>query len=527
MNTKNDYANAQQKFNTALYLRLSKEDRKDKESDSIANQRLLLHNYLEHHTEFYFYKEYIDDGETGTNFIRPQFQQMMDDLDKGLINCIICKDCSRFGRDYIECGSYVREFDDRNVRFIAINDNYDSFDQYRDDTIFAIKNVMNTEYSKAKSRDIKKIFKEKQYEGSYMGAFAIYGYKKSPNDKHKFIIDEYAAEVVRRVFTMFCDGMPKQTIARTLTAEGILSPEEYRRANGSNFHTGRISQMKSWSYGAIHHMLQNQSYIGNTVQNKTYRKRMKGKGYKNPKEKWIIVENTHEPIIDKELWDRTQKLFLERAKPRPDFSNVSAIAGFVICAECGARLISSSWGKEPCLICGTYKRMGRKGCTPHTAPKQLIIDTITNDLNTIIANSSNIVDKINQYKNSQKRTKQSHETEFKKLDNRIQSILNYKKKAFESYQDGLISKEDFINLQKQYEEEENAIRSLQNNIFSMQQYNLENKQQFPWLEKLLQKRMIEELDRSTVADTVEAIYVSDNKEIKIVYRFSNELEALL
>ena len=527
MNIRNDYANTQQQFNTALYLRLSKEDRRDMESDSIANQRMLLHRYVENHPEFHFYKEYVDDGETGTNFNRPQFQQMMDDLDKGFINCIICKDCSRFGRDYIECGAYIREFDDNDIRFIAINDNYDSFDQYRDDTIFAIKNVMNTEYSKAKSRDIKKIFKEKQYEGAYMGAFSVYGYKKSPDDKHKFIIDDYAANVVRRVFQMFCDGMAKQTIARTLTAEGILSPEEYKRVNGSNFHTGRISQQKSWSYGAIHQMLRNQVYLGHTVQNKTYRKRMKSKGYKNPKEKWIIVENTHEPIIDKELWDKTQRLFIERAKPKPDFSNQSAIAGFVTCAECGARLTSSSWGNEPSLVCGTYKRMGRNGCTPHVVPKKLIIDTITDDLNTIIRNSHDVENKINQYKNSQRIIKQNFESELKNLDNRIQSILTYKKKAFEAYQDNVLSKNDFMALQKQYEEEENSIRALQNDMLGNQTEGINQTLHFPWLEKLLQRGRIDELDRSTVADMIDTIYVSDNKEIKIVYRFSNELEALL
>ena len=202
-------------------------------------------------------------------------------------------------------------------------------------------------------------------------------------------------------------------------------------------------------WNIIHHMLQNQTYIGNTVQNKTYRKRMKEKGYKNPKEKWIIVENTHEPIIDKELWDRTQKLFIERAKPRPDFSNISAIAGFVTCAECGARLTSSTWGKEPALICGTYKRMGRKGCTPHLVPKQLIIDTITNDLNAIIANSHDIAEKISRYKNNQRTTAKNYDAELKKLDNRIQSIMKYKKKAFEAYQDGLLSMTDYKNLQNQ------------------------------------------------------------------------------
>ena len=273
-------------------------------------------------------------------------------------------------------------------------------------------------------------------------------------------------------------------------------------------------------------MLQNQTYIGNTVQNKTYRKRMKEKGYKNPKEKWIIVENTHEPIIDKELWDRTQKLFIERAKPRPDFSNISAIAGFVTCAECGARLTSSTWGKEPALICGTYKRMGRKGCTPHLVPKQLIIDTITNDLNAIIANSHDIAEKISRYKNNQRTTAKNYDAELKKLDNRIQSIMKYKKKAFEAYQDGLLSMTDYKNLQNQYEEEENTIRSIQDTIISDQKNVSECDLQFPWLERLLQKGKLEELDRSTIADAIASIYVSDNKEIKIVYRFSDEQEIL-
>lgn len=497
------------------------------ESDSITNQRMLLHRYLETHSEFLFYKEYVDDGETGTNFNRPQFQQMMDDLDKGFIDCIICKDCSRFGRDYIECGAYIREFDEHTIRFIAVNDHYDSFDQYRDDTIFAIKNVMNTEYSKAKSRDIKKLFKEKQYEGAYMGAFSVYGYKKSSVDKHKFLIDEYAANVVRRVFQMFCDGMAKQTIARTLTAEGVLAPEEYKRVNGSNFHTGRIAQQKGWSYGTIHQMLCNQVYLGHTVQNKTYRKHMKGKGYKNPKEKWIVVENTHEPIIDKELWDKTQRLFIEHAKPKPDFSNRSAIAGFITCAECGARLTSSFWGKEPCFVCGTYKRAGRKGCTPHVVSKKLILDTITADFNRIVRKGCDIESKIDQYKSSQRILKKNYETELKNLDHRLQSVMIYKKKAFEAYQDNVVSENDFMVLQKQYEEEENAIRALQKDMSGTQTEGLDQITQFPWLEELLQKGMIKELDRSTIADMVDMIYVSENKEIKIVYRFSDELETLL
>lgn len=171
--------------------------------------------------------------------------------------------------------------------------------------------------------------------------------------------------------------------------------------------------------------------------------------------------------------------------------------------------------------------MGRKGCTPHVVPKKLIIDTITDDLNTIIRNSHDVESKINQYKSCQRIIKQNYETELKNLDNRIQSIMTYKKKAFEAYQDNVLSKNDFMALQKQYEEEENSIRALQNDMLGNQTEGINQTLHFPWLEKLLQRGMIDELDRSTVADMIDTIYVSDNKEIKIVYRFSNELEALL
>jgi len=254
---------------------------------------------------------------------------------------------------------------------------------------------------------------------------------------------------------------------------------------------------------------------------------MRGRGYKTPQDQWIIVENTHEAIISKELWDKTQRLFHERAKPRPDFSNISPIAGMVICKECGAHLSSSTWGKEPSMICGTYKRMGKKGCTPHLVPKQLIIDTIMHDLNTIIAHSDDLEKKISEYTSQCRKTVKNCERQMEQLDAQLDTILNYKKKSFESYQEGLISKADFQNFLKKYEEEENAVNALKNKLLTNVDTQTESEHSFVWLEKLLKYGKIEALDRGIVADMVDKIIVSDQQEIKIIYRFSDEMETLL
>lgn len=500
-------------FQTVFYLRLSKEDHKKRESDSISNQRLILQNFITSHPEFHFVREYIDDGETGTNFSRPGFSKMMEDLDHHLFNCILCKDCSRFGRDYIAFGSYIRSFDQSGIRFIAVHDQYDSFDKNRDDTLFAIKNVINTEYSRNKSKDLKKLFKEKQYEGEYMGAFCVYGYQKDPENKHHFIIDPYASHIVQRIFSLFCGGMKKQSIARLLTKENIPSPEEYKRASGSNFSTGQDNKKRGWGYGTIHSILNNPVYIGNMVQNKTYRKCMKGRAYKNPPEKWIIKEHTHEPIISEKIWKKTQRLLKENSQKSPDFSPSSVFSGFLKCADCGASLSSGRWGKQSVFLCGTYKRFGRSHCTPHLVPKQLLYDTILEDLNRFFPTTPEFWAALkddfffsSKYSPSEKIIAQ--------LENRLSKISAYKKKAFELYSDHQLSLSDFQSLQNQYETQISDLCNMKKELFSSSATSDDI-----WIDEFFHSRKLSILDRSIIADVISSIVVTESKEIQILYRF--------
>ena len=222
-------------FIVAIYIRLSKEDGDKLESESVENQRKLIHHYLKGKEEFVVYDVYVDDGYTGTNFRRPNFERMIEDIEAGKVNCVIVKDLSRFGRDYIDTGKYLeRYFPDKGVRFISISDNIDSMKQAYD-MLLPIKNIFNEQYARDISGKVHASMTTKQKAGEFIGAFASYGYKKSPANKNKLVIDEYAAVVVRRIFDLYIKGNGKIRIAHILNEEGIVNPAEYKRLQGDNY----------------------------------------------------------------------------------------------------------------------------------------------------------------------------------------------------------------------------------------------------------------------------------------------------
>ena len=253
-------------FKVAIYLRLSKEDGNFSlngkfESNSINSQREIIMNYLKKHPEMEIYDEYKDDGKTGTNFERNEFQRMYDDVKSGKVNCIIVKDLSRFGRDYIDCGRYIeKEFPSMNVRFIAINDNFDNFNaQSTDNLILPFKNLINDSYSRDISIKIRSNLEIKRKQGEFISNFAVYGYKKHPDNKNQLIVDEYAAEIVKMIYKLKMDGLSPQSIAERLNNQGILSPIEYKKSNGiklkTSFKKGNISL---WSHVAVRRILSNE-----------------------------------------------------------------------------------------------------------------------------------------------------------------------------------------------------------------------------------------------------------------------------
>ena len=329
-------------WNTAGYLRLSREDGDKSESDSIANQRKLLEQYLAARPELHLVEFYQDDGYTGTSFDRPAFRRMEADIEEGRINCVLVKDLSRFGRDYIEMGRYLeRVFPARGVRFIAVNDHVDSR-QGRYDMLLPMKNIFNTQYARDISDKVRSAIHTKQQRGEFVGAFPSYGYQKDPANHSRLVIDPAAAQVVRRIFDLFEQGWGKIKIARQLNAEGIPSPSEYKRILGERYHNGRkIGQTTYWTYATIHRILQNQMYAGNMEQGRNCRPTMHGRAVQLERSKWAVVPGTHEAIIGAEQWERVQALLRRRTRQLSFEQNQSPFAGFLRCGDCGRAMVKT------------------------------------------------------------------------------------------------------------------------------------------------------------------------------------------
>ena len=519
-------------FNVAIYIRLSREDGDKEESDSVGNQRKLLTEYVAKKDDFILYDVYVDDGYSGTNFNRPSFQRMIADIEDGKVNCVVVKDLSRFGRDYIDTGRYLeRYFPELGVRFISVTDSIDSMKQAYD-MLLPIKNIFNEQYARDISKKIQATVKSKQKAGEFIGAFTSYGYKKSPVDKNKLVIDDYAADVVRRIFSLYIQGYGKQRIAKLLNAEGILCPAEYKKVNGENYKNGnRLESTTYWSYSTINSILHREMYVGNMVQG-TKHQRMRSKQKKMPKEEWIIVENTHEPIIDKATWEKAQSLLQKRTRELDLETNKNIFAGFVKCGDCGRAMTKNMWrradgSKTYSLYCGTYKRNGKQYCTPHTLPMAVLEDIVLGDLKAIVDSVDNLKELVQSQSFTASKVKRIADTELSKIKAELERVKRLKKSIYEDYREELISKEEFLSYREDYLKKEE--------LYSKQIEALEEKKkdnvtedvfETPWLKRLLELKDIETLDRDIVVEMISEIKVYENRKIKITYNFGNELEHL-
>lgn len=519
-------------FNVAIYIRLSREDGDKEESDSVGNQRKLLTEYVAKNEDFIVYDIYIDDGYSGTNFNRPGFQRMIADIEDGKVNCVVVKDLSRFGRDYIDTGRYLeRYFPELGVRFISVTDSIDSMKQTYD-MLIPIKNIFNEQYARDISKKIQATVKSKQKAGEFIGAFASYGYKKSPANKNKLVIDDYAADVVRRIFSLFIQGYGKQKIAKHLNAEGILCPTEYKKANGENYkNSNRLESTTYWSYSTINSILHREMYVGNMVQG-TKHQRMRSKQKKMPKEDWIIVEDTHEPIIDKETWHKVQTLLSKRTRKLDLETNKNIFAGFVKCGDCGRAMAKNMWqradgSKTYSLYCGTYKRNGKQYCTPHTLPMAVLEDIVRNDLKVIVHSADDLKELIQSQSFMGSKIKKITDSELEKVKAELERVKKLKKSIYEDYREELISKEEFLSYREDYlKKEELYLKQIEVQEEKKKDNVPKDIFETPWLKRLLELKDIEELDRDIVVEMIYEIKVYENREIKIIYNFSNELEHL-
>lgn len=513
-------------FNVAEYIRLSREDGDKPESDSIGNQKKLIADYLKGKAEFLLYNTYIDDGFTGTNFHRPGFQHMIEDIESGNVNCVIVKDLSRFGRDYIETGKYLeRYFPDKGIRFIAITDNIDSMKQAYD-MLLPIKNIFNEQYARDISKKVHASMTAKQKNGEFIGAFASYGYKKSSVSKNRLVIDEYASNIVKRIFEMYISGYGKIRIAHILNDEGIVCPAEYKKISGDNYRNcNRLDSTSYWTYSTVHRILTNEMYLGNMIQGKTCQ-HMRSKAKPQDREDWIVVKGTHEPIIDGDTWEKAQGLLKRRTRNLDLNTNVSIFAGFLKCGDCERALCKKVSKGVTSYQCGTYVRSGSKYCTPHYTSYSVLEKIILNDLKTVIQNIDDIQEIVKKERSASSALKQVNDSERKRLEEELQKTVRLKKAVYEDYRENLLTKEEYISYKQDYTQKEDLLTKQIAELEKRGKESVADILKNPWIKRLLEMKEIEKLDRDIVVEMIHSITVYENHKIRITYNFSNELEHL-
>ncbi len=504
----------------ALYIRLSREDGDREESDSVANQRKLLTEFLNRKEDLCLGDVYVDDGFTGTNFQRPAFRRMLEAIEEGRIRCVIVKDLSRFGRDYIDTGRYLeRYFPEKGVRFISVSDGIDSREKDYD-MLLPIKNIFNEQYARDISRKIRATFRTKQKAGEFIGAFPSYGYRKSAADRNRLEIDPYPAAVVRRIFGLYLEGRGKQEIADLLNREGILSPSAYKASRGMRYVNPRCSGQSSWTCSTINSILHREMYAGNMVQG-TRKQKMRGKQTRVDRKDWIIVENTHEPVVDPVTWGKAQRLLEKRKRIAGPCRRENILAGFLKCGDCGSVMVRNTWEKAggqqaSVYYCGGYKRYGKTYCTSHAVPEEVLLQVIGEDLRQTVQAAGNCTE-------AAEEEAQEARQENGRLQGELDRIRRMKQAVYEDRREGILSEEEFFAYREDYRNREKFCLERIRELEEKCRDSGEEDRGIPavldsgaWIP-----------DRETLAETVAEITVYADHRIRICYRFSGEYDPCL
>lgn len=516
----------------AAYYRLSEKDKAKAVSDSIENQQKLVREYLSHHEGMELLFEYYDDGYTGTNYNRPGFCAVMEKVKSGEVDCIIVKDLSRLGREYIETGKYLEEtFPDMGVRFIAINDDYDSdTPKQSDDILIPVKNLMNETYCRELSVKLRKQFAVQRKNGEYLGAFASYGYCKSPDDRHRLIVDEYAAQIVRDIFHCFIRGYSQGAIANTLNAEGVLPPSEYKRQQGLNYKSGfRTAQNPKWSAAAITSILKNRVYIGELIQGKRGTPNFKLKIVRERKEEdWVIVKDNHEAIIEPLMFDVVQRMLTRDTRTSPDRETVLPLGGVVFCADCGRasllRSVTRAKKKYCYYVCSTSKR--GEGCTSHSIEKTQLENAVLNAIRMQIQLVVELDALLESIKSSDIHAARVNKVklQIKEKEKELDGCKEFKSRLFEALNDNLIDREEFTRMRDKYRgleaECSNAIEKLYEKLNTME---TEGNPERSWVEQYAKYRDLPELTREAVVALIDKVIIYEDKRIDIQFNYKNEI----
>ena len=520
-------------WNTALYIRLSREDGDKMESESVKSQREMLRNFLLKNPDLKLYDEYIDDGYTGTNFNRDSFERMFNDIRANKVDCVIVKDLSRLGRNHIETSKYIEiVFPMLKVRFIAINDQIDSFlnPQSINNVIVPFKNLLNDEYCRDISMKIRSSLTIKRENGQYIGSFACYGYIKDPNDKHKLIIDEEAADNVRMIYKMFLEGATIRSIAIYMNDNNYLTPSEYKRSKGYKDRHFSTTGKPKWDSIGIKRILTNQMYVGDMVQKQAEIVSYKVKiCRKVDKVKRIIVPNTHEAIISREDFEKVQSLLARDTRVCTSTKQLDLLSGFCKCGDCrrgmNKKHIHQPYKEYYYYICSTFKKSGRKACTKHAVQvdkiKEAVFAVIKQYINIAIT-MDNLIDFINR---SEERTKETT-----KIDKMLKSkyaerddINRLLEDLYPDWKKGFITQDMYLSMKDKYSQKKEEILSAIENLILQKEaikngLTTENR----FIENFKKYQNITELTRDVVVELINNIYIYEGGKIEVEVKFRDE-----
>lgn len=456
-------------YHTAVYLRLSRDDGDVKgsnkpESNSISSQRELIFAFMKKHKDMELFDTYADDGYSGTDFERPAFKRMMKDVMEGSINCIIVKDLSRLGRDYIEAGRLIQKiFPAFSVRFIAVTDNFDSLtaDFNEKSLVLPIKNFINDSYCRDISEKVRSSKRISCEQGKFVGAFAVYGYKKDAANRNRLVPDEYAAEIVKSVFDWKLEGMSNQAIADCLNERGILSPMEYKKIHGERFYTGFCTTPSGkWSSVAVRRILTNEIYTGTLVQSKTEKVNYKvNKVVKKPETEWIRVSGTHAAIVSKADYETVQSLMRTAVRAVHGERKPHLFSGLLFCGDCKSPMIrrrNRYNGKERVYFICAARNKGR-GCTRHSVCAEDLEQVLPEVLKTYIPPLAQkaLPEKYMEGIKTGTEEKQRYANELESLRQQQEKYARVRSEAYEDWKNGIIGEEDYRSFcdifEKKYE----------------------------------------------------------------------------
>lgn len=523
------------------YIRLSKEDGNDV-SYSVINQNDIIQGHIDRvladtDDEYIIVDQYIDDGLTGTDDSRKDFQRLLGDIEEKKINCVIVKDLSRAFRNYADQGYYLDYyFPLHKVRFISVHlphlDSYLNPEMMQNISV-PIQGVVNDNHCRETSMKVRYVFDMKRSKGQFIGAFTPYGYSKDPNDKNSFVIDEEAAQIVRDIFHMYVhQGMTKMGIANKLSADGIPNPATYKKLNGMKYKNPHNIFTKSlWCGPTIAKILSNPTYLGHMVQGK--QKVISYKVHSRmalPEDDWYIVENTHDPIIDEDTFEKAQRLKQRDTRRAPNQKELYLFSGFLRCADCKKSMSRKKDGNHVYHICNSYKNHGKLLCTSHLiredALTKAVLETVQAQIQLVIS-MADMVKEINSAPAVQTQSKRLADS-LKAYLKELEKTERLKDSLYENWQAGDLSREDYRRLKSRYEEQCAQIKQAVEKLKQEQEIakaGVDN--EHPYFREFMKHQGITELNRGILTALIENIYIHEGNGIHICFRYEDQHKRIL